>query len=105
MVEFIRGKNFGQYVQSGENLSVTHLEDEVYEFKVIKWKKYPTVIAGYYDPIIVTPETDLSKISLKILEEFDIQMSYEGDSDDDWVRVAKISKTRDNIKSYLKHLY
>ena len=93
MIEFIKGKHFGKYIQSGENLSVTHVEDEIYEFKVIKWKKYPDIIKGYYESVFITPESDLSKLSQDVLEQLDIQMSYEADSEDDWVRVAKISKT------------
>jgi len=86
-----QGRHFGKYIQSGENLEITPIAgEEGYSFQVVG-----------YEAFTINPETDLSHVTYDILKEFDTQMSYCGESDDNEIRGAKFSTTRHHIQSYL----
>jgi hypothetical protein len=80
--------HFGEYIQSGENLSCEKAGDERYCFQVCEDK-------GKFEPWFVTPETDLSDVPSEILREMDYEMSYCGETDE---RDAKFSETRKHIQ-------
>jgi hypothetical protein len=96
----INGRHYHSYIQSGENIRVDRIADEVYEFKIIVWNKYPKSVKNYCESFQINPETDLSEVSTEILEELAIEMGYCGEVDNDWIRGAKFSKTRKHIQSY-----
>lgn len=93
-LEIVQGWHYGDYVQSGENLYCDKAGEEVYRFRVCD--QSPPY--SKYEPWFVTPETDLSAVSLKILEEMDTQMYYCGECDDDESRETKFSRTRKHIQ-------
>ena len=98
-----QGTHYTKYIQSGENLQVDQLAEEVYQFTVVDYAIYRPlegILAGAtrHKPFIITPQTDLQGIPLDILQELDWQMSYEGECDDYQRRAAKFSKTRHHIQ-------
>ena len=76
--------HYGNYIQSGENLSCERAGDERYRFQVREEGRA-------YEPWIVTPETDLSEVPTDVLEEMDAEMYYCGETDE---RDAKFSETQ-----------
>ena len=92
-LKVVKGLHYGDYVQSGENLSCEKVGDEQYRFQVCD--QGPP--RRDYEPWIMTPQTDLSDVPSEILQEIDYQMSYcgEGDGDD---RDAKFSETRKHVQ-------
>ena len=92
-LKIVKGLHYGDYVQSGENLSCEKAGDERYRFQV----RDQTPPRREYEPWFVTPETDLSEVPSEILQEMDYQMSYCGECDDE-SRDAKFSETRKHIQ-------
>lgn len=88
-LRIVQGIHYGDYVQSGENLSCEKVGDEQYRFQVHE-KRHE------YEPWIVTPGTDLSDLPIEILEQMDQQMSYCGEVEE--TRDAKFSETRKHIQ-------
>jgi hypothetical protein len=88
-LKIIKTVHFGDYIQSAENLFCKKVTYEIYCFQVCEH-------GHKYKPWIVTPDTDLSDVSLRILEEMDTQMYYCGESEETWD--AKSSATRRHIQ-------
>jgi len=88
-LKIVKGIHYGDYVQSGENLSCEKAGDELYRFQVCEKGRE-------YEPWIVTPATDLSEVPLDILEQMDHQMSYCGECEA--TRDAKFSETRKHVQ-------
>jgi hypothetical protein len=102
-----KGIHYTKYIQSGMNLQVDQLAEEVYQFTVVDYAIYRPLDgildgATSHKPFIVTPETDLQGIPLDILEELDMQMSYEGECDDEQRAAAKGSKTRRHLRDTIQ---
>jgi len=87
--KIVKGLHYGDYVQSGENLSCEKAGEEQYRFQVRE--------AGReFEPWLVTPDTDLSDVPSEILEEMDNQMSCCVETEE--TRDAKFSETRKHIQ-------
>lgn len=103
-VQFVKGIHYGDEVQSASNIEVTKLGDEIYLLQVYDEIEYDSQtdspITKNYEPIMLTPNSDLSSIDPEFLEQFSWQFSYAGESTDQWIREAKFSKTRANIDYY-----
>jgi hypothetical protein len=91
-LRIVKGLHYGDYVQSGENLSCEKTGDEVYRFQV-RDERPP---CREYEPWTVTPETDLSEVPLDLLAEMDTQMYYCGETEE--LRDAKFSETRKHVQ-------
>jgi len=91
-LKIVKGLHYGDCVQSGENLYCEKAGDEQYRFQVCD--EGPP--CRQYEPWMVTPETDLSELSLEILEQMDVQMSYCGECEE--TRDAKFSETRKHVQ-------
>jgi len=94
-VEFIKGRHYGDHVQSTENIFVTCLGKEIYQFQIKDQEESGEI--KEYEPIVITPQTDLSSIDESVLEEFDMQMYYEAESGTPEGATAKHSKVRQHI--------
>ncbi len=88
-LKIVKGLHYGNYVQSGENLSCEKVGDEQYRFQVGEKGRE-------YEPWTVTPSTDLSAVPSEMLQEMDHQMSYCGESEE--MRDAKFSETRKHVQ-------
>lgn len=92
-VECIEGVHYIDYIQAGENIIVTCLGEEIYQFQMhAPWDE-----SELYKLIIVTPETDLSLIDAEILFDFAQEMYYMGEFGEEPGLTAKRSKTRQYI--------
>jgi hypothetical protein len=92
-LQFIEGVNYIDYIEAGENIIITVLGEEIYQFQAhAPWDE-----SELYEPIIITPETDLSSIETGILFAFAPEMYYMGEGGDDIGLTAKRSETREHI--------
>jgi hypothetical protein len=98
-VEFVKGLHYGEYVQSNENITVTCLGKETYQFQIQDWDEDTEEIIKSYQPVIITPNSDLNAVEQDILFELDTQMYYEGEKCTKEGLTAKRSKTREHIQN------
>ena len=109
-LEIKKGIHYSNYIQSAENIKVRRIaENQIkncedgYVFQIVnEWYDYHSGLAkSLGKPFVITSSTDLSKIDKSILEQLELQLCYEGETDNKSVRYAKFSQTRENIQSYL----
>ncbi len=95
--KFEKGTHYDNIVDALDNVEVKYISEEVYQFHIVERDRKGNLIKSY-EPIIITPDTDLSLINKDILYEFDMSMYYWGEGNSKEGLKAKRSNTRQNIQ-------